>query len=163
VKDEVIWITKNGVHIPITNNYMNNKIRGKSETFDTIDANTRDEFEKKRKAYVEQNLAFSEKESKDKTMGKIKAILDNKIVGTLEYEINKYGQTEVHFIWVNNDYRRYGIGTKLYNEIQSKTPNQDLLIKEFTGEGKKLLENIGVITKQDKNGYYVRINKGGNK
>lgn len=25
--DEIKWITKNGVHIPITNNYMNNKIR----------------------------------------------------------------------------------------------------------------------------------------
>ena len=29
--NEVKWITKNGVHIPITNEYMNNKIRRKNK------------------------------------------------------------------------------------------------------------------------------------
>ena len=27
MQDEIKWITKNGVHIPITNKYMNDKIR----------------------------------------------------------------------------------------------------------------------------------------
>jgi hypothetical protein len=31
MNDEVKWITRNGVHIPITNAYMNDKIRGKQK------------------------------------------------------------------------------------------------------------------------------------
>lgn len=29
--NNIKWITKNGVHIPLTNDYMNNKIRNKNE------------------------------------------------------------------------------------------------------------------------------------
>lgn len=153
MNDNITWITRNGVHIPITNKYMNDKIRGKKETFESIDADTPEEFTKKRKEYVDKNIKF-ENISKG-NYNTLRAILDNKIAGDIRYEVID-GKSNIINVGVSNDYRRSGVATHLYKKLQSKTPNDDLIISNFTDAGEKLANKIGQV--KHKNGkYYVRI------
>ena len=154
MNDNITWITRNGVHIPITNKYMNDKIRGKKETFENIDADTPEEFAKKRKEYVDKNIKF-ENISKG-NYNTLRAILDNKIAGDIRYEVID-GKSNIINVGVSDDYRRSGVATHLYKKLQSKTPNDDLIISNFTDAGEKLANKIGQV--KHKNGkYYVRIN-----
>lgn len=154
MNDNITWITRNGVHIPITNKYMNDKIRGKKETFESIDADTPEEFTKERKEYVDKNIKF-ENVSKG-NYNTLRAILDNKIAGDIRYEVND-GKSSIININVSGDYRRSGVATHLYKKLQSKTPNDDLIVSNFTDAGEKLANKIGKV--KYKNGkYYVRIN-----
>ena len=66
-------------------------------------------------------------------------------------------------IEVHPDYRRKGIATQLYKELQRRAGNEDIYFGEFTKDGKKLVESIGKITKMKKYSdtieYWGRINK----
>lgn len=71
----------------------------------------------------------------------------------------------VDSIYVDEKYRRQGIATQLYKELQRRAGNQDIYFGEMTPEGKKLINKIGKITKQTRLGsgkyvhYWGRINK----
>lgn len=111
-------------------------------TFNDIDAETPQEFMAKRKDYIDKNMTIDDNYKDNISRGSLKAKVDGKIVGSLNYEINDNGQIEVANIHVNDDYRRLGIATKLYEQLQEKTPDQDIKFGELTEEGKKLLDSI---------------------
>jgi len=54
---------------------------------------------------------------------------------------------QVQKIEVHPDYRRRGIATQMYKELQKRAGNEDIYFEELTGDGKKLLESVGEITK----------------
>ena len=152
------WVTlKDGRRVKITNNYMNDFIRNKNkkEKFTDIDGDNIEDFNKKRKDYVEKNLKINDVNKND--VGSLKAILDDKVVGSLNYEINN-GKYVVSYIRVDDDYKRSGIGTKLYKQFQQKIGNNDIYFNEFTNEGEKLINKIGKVSKTKDNKYKGRIN-----
>ena len=154
------WVTlKDGrkVKIKSTSEYMNDLIRNKNkkEKFIDIDADNVDEFNKKRKDYVEKNLKIDDINKND--IGNLKAILDDKVIGSLKYEINN-GKYVVSYINIDDDYRRSGIATRLYKQFQQKIGNNDMYFNEFTDEGKKLINKIGKVSKTNDNKYKGRIN-----
>ena len=153
------WVTINGRKIFIkdktTNEYMNNKIRNSKETFDNIDADSFEEYKQKRKEYVDKNIKFKQVDYLA-DYHKINAMIDNKIAGVVRYNI-KDGQIYVDFIDTESNYARSGIATNLYKQLQSKTPNKDIVFGDLTPEGKALLNKIGMVKKNDNGKYYGRI------
>ena len=159
----VIFRYKNGRIIPIkvdeeqtTNDYMNDKIRNKGkETFDNIEANSPEEYKQKRKEYVNKNIKFKQTDY-PADYYKINAMIDNKIAGVVRYSIED-GQIYVDFIDTEDNYLRSGVATNLYKQLQSKTPNKDIVFGDLTPEGKALLNKIGTIKKNKNGKYYGRI------
>ena len=71
---------------------------------------------------------------------------------------------QVDGILVDEKYRRQGIATQMYKELQRRAGDNDIYFGELTREGKKLLESIGKVRKRkigaSKYDYYWgRINK----
>lgn len=122
--------------------------------FVDIEASTLEEFTRLRKEYVDKNITYET--STRENYNTLKAKLDDDIVGEVRYEtIN--GQNQIVYINTKEDYRRSGIATKLYKELQAKTPDKEIIITGFTDSGEKLIDKIAE-TKEYRNGkYYVKI------
>jgi hypothetical protein len=61
MNDDVIWITKNGVHIPITNDYMNNYIKQKSKNIKDYNENE-EQFKKNNQNILYENQNFTDEQ-----------------------------------------------------------------------------------------------------
>lgn len=86
------------------------------------------------------------------------------------YKPDKYmydNKIWVSKIEVHPDYRRKGIATQMYKELQRRAGNEDIYFGELTPQGKRLLENIATITNKKEmkykgknyDKYWGRINK----
>lgn len=161
MKEDVIFRYKNGRIIPIkvkqeqtTNDYMNDKIRGKKNDFNEKYEIVDGDFYKE---WNEAGYNFSSK----KNWGEYKRIsaIDKKTgkeVGYLKYEdvsdFTKTSMTDkinVVNVVVNDKYRRQGIATELYKELQKRAGDNDIYLGEVTPEGQKLIKAIGTVTKEE--------------
>lgn len=177
--DNVIFRYKDGRIIPIklnknmtTNDFMNDKIRSDAnskknkefnDNFYMQDGDFYEEW-KKGNASQEFNSVYNWGEEKRINVYDKKT---NKQVAYLKYkEVKDYSKTDmkdkinVVTITVDKNYRRKGIATQLYKELQKRAGNNDIHFGELSDEGKKLVKSIGKITKKnDKhNDYWGRIN-----
>ena len=130
--NDIKWITRNGVHIPITNEYMNNKI--KNGTY-TIKKTTDKQFKNyKTMTYYQ---------------GKQKA-------GYLEYQDNN-GNITVNMIKVEEPYKRKGIATRLLKELKNEYGDKTYKFSAVLSDGEALLESKTNIIKKEYGDYYVKI------
>lgn len=72
-----------------------------------------------------------------------KAIVDNNIVGTLEYTICE-DTPHIQMIQVSTDYRRKGIATQLLRSLQKDFPNTSIDTGMRTEDGVKLFKSVSV-------------------
>ena len=173
------------------NDYMNNKIRNKGKkTKEEKEQEFKENFTMKDEDYSSDYIMYQdffgyqnvdkknwlEKEKAvdlgDGMYSKQIAVYDNKTgenVGRLWY--SEITQPDLYFvpnkIWVDKievhpNYRRKGIATQMYKELQRRAGDEEIYFGEATTPGKKLLENIATITKKKRAGktdyYWGRIN-----
>ncbi len=159
MQDNTIWITKNGVHIPI---------KTKEQYFnDNFYMQDGDFYQEWREKYPDKNWGTKYPWGEEKRID-VYDKKNNKQVAYLKYkEVKDYSKTSmkdkinVVNIFVDDKYRRKGIATQLYKELQRRTGDEDINFGEFSKEGKELVESIGKITKVEKNNYnyyWGRIN-----
>ena len=158
MQDGKRWITWRGRRILVNNNgniVKDNKQDEKEKYFnENFYMQDGDFYEEWRKA--QPNEDWNTKHS----WGEYKRInvfdkKNNKQVGYLTYkEVNNCDKTSmkdkinVVMIKVDEKYRRKGIATQMYKELQRRAGNSDISFGELTKEGKKLVESIGKITKK---------------
>ena len=132
MNEDIIWRTnKYGNKFPITNEYMNNKIKG---TY-TI----KKQRDKQFKNYRTMDLYY----------GKDKA-------GYLEYQDNN-GNITVNVIEVDEKYRRKGVATRLLKELKDEYGDITYKFSAVLSDGEKLLKNRTDIIKKEYGDYYVKI------
>ena len=178
MNNDVIFRYKNGRIIQIkvkqeqtTNEYMNDKIRGKkklteqekeqyfNEHFYMQDGDYYEGIEelsdKDKKYWNERKKAYDFKGGTYKKRINVIDKQTGKEIAHLRYEEiykpeimeypNKIWVTKVE---VNPEYQRKGIATQMYKELQKRAGNEDIYFGELTLQGRKLVENVGKITKQ---------------
>lgn len=132
MEDNVIWRTnKYGQRFPITNEYMNNKIKG---------------------AYTikkQQDRQFKNYKTMEMYFGKDKA-------GYLEYQDNN-GNITVNVIEVEERYRRKGVATRLLKELKNEYGDITYKFSAVLSDGEQLLKSQTNIIKQEYGDYYVKI------
>lgn len=170
------WITtKNGNRVFIKNkdinDYMNNKIRKKGkkteeekeqyfnehfymqdgdyyEGIEELGNEDKKYWNEKEKAYDFKGGAYKKRINViDKETGKEIAHLRYEEMykpEIMEYP-NKIWVTKIE---VDPNYRRKGIATQMYKELQRRAGDEDIYFGEMTLQGRKTIENIGKITKQ---------------
>lgn len=171
------------------NDYMNDKIRGK-KTEEEKEQYFNEHFYFEDGDYYRATFFNEQDDSKDylkdkdwdstkkgydiKEAGLVKkriAVKDkntNAEVGFIKYkEVYDNSRTSytsrinIDEIVVKDNYRRKGIATQLYKEVQRRAGNEDIYFGELTPKGKKLIEKIGTITKKEDGkypDYWGRIN-----
>lgn len=82
---DIQWITKNGVHIPLTNDYMNKKLRKQEDYNDTYEYGVNEENEEE--AY-DQYVEMSEESYRNLDEGYYQEIKDNYVGNEYSYDIN---------------------------------------------------------------------------
>lgn len=128
--NDVKWITKNGVHIPITNEYMNDKIR---------------------------NIKIKETQDKDfKNYYTLKYLINNKEAGYLEYQKNNDNIT-INALQTKDEFKRKGVMTSLFKELKNKYGDKVYKVSAVLDDGEKFLKSKTNIIKKDGYDYYVKI------
>lgn len=138
MQGEIKWITKNGVHIPITNKYMNDKIR-----------------KRKMPKINEQEASFGDYNycalwMNDKDGNAIAHLTYLKLNDMKKSDAYKgmFGgrRIAVERIEVEPNYRRKGYATALLKQLQNKYPNEDIRFGQLEPDGEKLINKIANIT-----------------
>ena len=153
------WVTLKDGRRVLINNYMNDFIRNKGKDKEK-------EFNKKFKIIEKEDPyeKFNKKGFNISDKGRSVQIkqLDainkktGKTVGYVRYNyVNDFNETDlknkVNVIMINVDeeYKRQGIGTHLYKQLQQIAGNDDIYLDEITPEGKKLIKSIGEVKKEE--------------
>ena len=114
------------------NDYMNQKIRNSKK--DNITTIIKEEFN---------GQIFKSKYSKNE---------NGQVTGQLDY-VEQNGETMVQMIKVYSQFQRNGYATKLLKSLQKDVGNKDINFDILTDDGKKLIDKIGIITKERKDDY----------
>jgi len=164
--DNKRWITWRGRRILVNNNgnIVQNKQDEKEKYFN--EHFYMESYDKKNKDYgmnEKQISVYNKKDKKEVARLTYTEIYDKRKAYKL-YDKNIFpNKINVRGIYVINDYQRKGIATQLYKELQRRAGNNDIYFGELSKEGKKLVESIGTITKEEKphklKYYWGRINK----
>lgn len=132
MNDDVIWITRNGVHIPInTNQYMNDKIRG---------------------TYIIEK----KQDTQFKNYKTMKLLKNKEQAGYLEYQDNN-GEITVNVIKTEDKYKRQGVATRLLKELKNEYGDKIYKFSAVLSDGEKLLKSKTNIIKKENGNYYVKI------
>lgn len=126
---EIQWITKGGKHIPLTNEYMNSKIKGKI-------TEARD---KNYKNYYTMKYTEGKEE-----------------LGYLEYQKYK-GDIIIDAIRTYPQHQRKGVATKLLKELKRKFGDRVYKFSAVLEDGEKLIKARTEIVKKEDSNYWVKI------
>lgn len=69
------------------------------------------------------------------------ALLDNKVVGYIDYSIYD-GTPSVRMIEVDDDYKRHGYAREMLRNLQSKFPDTEIDLGMLTDDGYKLVKSL---------------------
>ena len=186
MQENGVWRTINGRRVFIKNkdinDYMNNKIRKKgkkteeekeqyfNEHFYIQDGDyfAEDPYNQEKKYWNEEKKQYDFKHGIYKKRINVIDKATGKEVGHIKYEeiykpeiMEVENKIHVTKIEVKPEYQRKGIATQMYKELQRRAGNEDIYFGELTTPGKKLVEKIGKITKEQNYGYkdyWGRIN-----
>lgn len=130
--EDIKWITRGGKHIPLTNEYMNDKIR-----------NSKAKIVEKKDKDFKNYYTMQYKQGKEE-------------LGHLEYQ-NNNGNITINMIRTNDKYQRQGVATKLLQELKKKHGDKIYKFSAVLEDGEKLLKSKTNIVRVEDGNYYVKI------
>lgn len=87
----------------------------------------------------------SEKDDRENDSVNFIAVLDNKIIGTIRFQINENNEGQLRYLAVDDEYQRRGIATKLIREAESFAISKGISSLSLNGRktAVKLFEKLG--------------------